>query len=366
MSTFTSVSNIRNIGIDAEMIGFIYQRGFWYFSHEVYEDFASQLEKWMAENDKTIFDITLSCKKFYEKSKKEILKMVKEDRADKNDMIKLEAIFKGCSAYIWLAHGLEEIYMGRLKKEVPKYWAGDPVLFIGDISFPKKKNAHVIFEEKLRSSESLLKIQKQFGWMRIRDSFEDPFSIEELKELREKVKKEKKVPVKKVKAPKEIKQLVEETKELVFYRTYRTDVFYELLFLARPIFKKYGKKLGLEFQEMRNCRIEDLINGVVKKYPHLVTAAQYKSDYAFFDEDVVLEEKLSSEEIRGSIAFMGVAKGIVKIVGSVKDLSKVGDGDVLVTNMTTPNYLVAMQRAIAFVTDEGGGLPATLLSLRGR
>jgi phosphoenolpyruvate synthase/pyruvate phosphate dikinase len=132
-------------------------------------------------------------------------------------------------------------------------------------------------------------------------------------------------------------------------------VFFELLFLARPIFKKYGEGLGLEFKEMKNCRMDDLINGIVKKYPPLVTVAQYKTDYAFFDDnDVVEEEKIVSEEIKGSIAFMGVAKGTVRIVKSVKDLPKVKDGDILVTNMTTPNYLVAMKRAVAFVTDEGG------------
>ena len=35
-------------------------------------------------------------------------------------------------------------------------------------------------------------------------------------------------------------------------------------------------------------------------------------------------------------------------------MPKLKDGDVLVTNMTTPNYLVAMKKAVAFITDEGG------------
>ena len=336
------------------MIGFVYQRGNWYFSKEIYGKLGEDLEAWMAKHHKTMFDISDSCGKFYKSSKQNILKMVKDGRADKKAMKELEDIFRGCSAYIWLAHGLEEMYMKRLRQEVPKYWSGDIGLFIGDISFPKKKNAHTIFEEKLRSGVSLEKIQKEFGWMRIRDSFEEPFSIEELKEIRQKLKKEKKVSVKKVKAPKEMKKLIEEVQELVFYRTYRTDVYYELLFLARPILKKYGASLGLEFKDIRDCRLDDLVVGVVKKYPFPPIAARYKSSFAFFDENVVEEEKIISQEIKGSIAFLGIAKGIVKIVDSVADLPKVKDGDVLVTNMTTPNYLVAMKRAVAFVTDEGG------------
>ncbi len=354
MSSFTNENNLRNIGIDIEMIGFVYQKGFWYFSKEIYSKLGDDLEKWFEKNHKDIFDISAACEKFYKASKKKIFKMVKEQKADSAAMKELENIFRGCSAYIWLAHGLEEMYMKKLGQEVPKYWDGDLGLFIGDISFPKKKNAHALFEDKLRSGTSLEKIQKEFGWMRIRDSFEEPFSIEELKELREKVKQEKKQAVKKVKAPKEIKKLVEQVQELVFYRTYRTDVYYELLFLARPIIKKYGESLGLKFKEIRDCRIDDLVDGVVKKYPFPPIAAQYKSSFAFFDEDIIQEDKIVSEDIKGSIAFVGIAKGTVKIICSVADLPKVKEGDVLVTNMTTPNYLVAMKRAVAFVTDEGG------------
>lgn len=354
MSLFTQDSDLNNIGINVEVLGFVNQKGSWYMNNEIFTKLADDLERWMVKNNKNIFDISTACEMFYRVSNKKILKMVKDGQVDRMAMEELKNIFRMATNYVWLAHGLEITYTKRLKQEVPKYYNGDVDLFIGDISFPKKKNAHAIFEEKLRVGKDLEKIQKEFGWIRVRDSFEDPFTVEELKEIREKLMQEDKKPAKKIKVPKQIKQLVEETKELVFYRTYRTDVLYELLFLARPIIKKYGENLGLEFKEMRNCRIDDLIKGVVKKYPEIVTAAQYKKDYAFFDEDVIKENKFISQEVKGSIAFMGVTKGIVKIVRSVKDLPDVKDGDVLVTNMTTPNYLVAMKRAVAFVTDEGG------------
>jgi phosphoenolpyruvate synthase/pyruvate phosphate dikinase len=345
---------MRNIGMDIEMLGFVYQNGGWYFSHEILGKLGEDIKKWMAKNNKTIFDISDSCKKFYESSKKKILQIVKDKRADREAMEELWKIFRMNTNYIWLAHGLEESYMKLLKQEVPKHWKGDTELFIGDISFPEKKTVHAIFEDKLRSGEDLLKIQKEFGWIRTRGGFEEPFNIEELKEIREKLKGEKQKPNKKVKVPEEIKQLIEDMRELIFYRTYRTDILYELLFLAMPIIKKYTEGLGLKFKEISNCRIDDLINGVIKKYPDAVNVAQYKNDYAFFDENVVEEDKIISEDIKGSIAFMGIAKGVARIILSVKDLPKIKDGDVLVTNMTTPNYLIAMKRAVAFVTDEGG------------
>jgi phosphohistidine swiveling domain-containing protein len=46
--------------------------------------------------------------------------------------------------------------------------------------------------------------------------------------------------------------------------------------------------------------------------------------------------------------------GKVKILMSVSDLSKMEGGDILVSPMTTPEFVPAMRRASAIVTDEGG------------
>lgn len=47
-------------------------------------------------------------------------------------------------------------------------------------------------------------------------------------------------------------------------------------------------------------------------------------------------------------------KGVVRVVKNKDNLSKVVFGDVLVTTMTTPDMVQVMQKAVAFVTDEGG------------
>ncbi len=50
----------------------------------------------------------------------------------------------------------------------------------------------------------------------------------------------------------------------------------------------------------------------------------------------------------------GVGVGIVKIIKDLSDLSKIKKGDILVTEMTNPDMVVAMQKSSAIVTDEGG------------
>jgi pyruvate,water dikinase len=50
----------------------------------------------------------------------------------------------------------------------------------------------------------------------------------------------------------------------------------------------------------------------------------------------------------------GVASGPVRIVHKLDQLDKVGEGDIIVTEMTTPDMVPAMKRASGIITDEGG------------
>lgn len=58
--------------------------------------------------------------------------------------------------------------------------------------------------------------------------------------------------------------------------------------------------------------------------------------------------------LKGGAASIGMATGTVKIIHSPKEIDKIMEGDVLVTEMTTPDYVPAMKRATAIVTDLGG------------
>ena len=58
--------------------------------------------------------------------------------------------------------------------------------------------------------------------------------------------------------------------------------------------------------------------------------------------------------LSGAPASPGIASGPVKIVSDASQIDKVKDGDVLVAEMTTPDFVPAMKRAVAIVTDRGG------------
>jgi pyruvate,water dikinase len=58
--------------------------------------------------------------------------------------------------------------------------------------------------------------------------------------------------------------------------------------------------------------------------------------------------------VRGLGAAPGRAGGPVRLLSSVEDAAKLAPGDVLVTHMTSPDWVPLMRRAAAIVTDSGG------------
>jgi len=72
-------------------------------------------------------------------------------------------------------------------------------------------------------------------------------------------------------------------------------------------------------------------------------------------ETVAAGPEIEAEAIlTGSPASPGVASGPVKLVPDPSQIDKVLEGDILVAEMTTPDFVPAMKRAAAIVTDRGG------------
>ncbi len=58
--------------------------------------------------------------------------------------------------------------------------------------------------------------------------------------------------------------------------------------------------------------------------------------------------------LAGAAASPGIASGPVKIIPDASQIDRVYDGDIMVTEMTTPDFVPAMKRAAAIVTNRGG------------
>ena len=62
----------------------------------------------------------------------------------------------------------------------------------------------------------------------------------------------------------------------------------------------------------------------------------------------------TGNELKGTTAYKGLAKGIARIVLDPFKVKRFDKGDILITGMTRPEFLSLMKKASAFVTDAGG------------
>ncbi len=69
------------------------------------------------------------------------------------------------------------------------------------------------------------------------------------------------------------------------------------------------------------------------------------------NEEVMIERR---PLVKGLAASPGMASGIVRQIKDITEISRVQQGDILVTVMTNPDMIPALKRAAAVVTDEGG------------
>lgn len=73
-------------------------------------------------------------------------------------------------------------------------------------------------------------------------------------------------------------------------------------------------------------------------------------------DDKILEKEIGKMAVilEGAPASPGIKSGPVKILKSAKEINKIIAGDVLVAEQTNPDYVPAMKKATAIITDKGG------------
>lgn len=72
------------------------------------------------------------------------------------------------------------------------------------------------------------------------------------------------------------------------------------------------------------------------------------------DINFVEETFKKAKQLKGSPAQLGYAKGFVRRLMGHRQISLLREGEILISPMTIPDFVPAMKKAAAFVTDEGG------------
>jgi phosphoenolpyruvate synthase/pyruvate phosphate dikinase len=161
---------------------------------------------------------------------------------------------------------------------------------------------------------------------------------------------------------------------IVFFKDWRDDArrfhayHWSFLFdLLGQKFHVHRDDIGyLTLDEIEKAIESDILDKKIierRKNGCIVTLAKKGLTMRVLDESIPqkyqdiaseVEHREQEKVVRGKIAQTGLVRGIVRVIRSYHDIKRVQDGDILVANTTHPNYLPAMQKAAAFVTNEGG------------
>ena len=94
-------------------------------------------------------------------------------------------------------------------------------------------------------------------------------------------------------------------------------------------------------------------SGFIYTQDHLYVGAKRKDIEKKFCIKFESEEVEYTNKLKGIVAQKGKIRGRVRRIMGHKDISKIKEGEILVAPMTMPDFIPAMKKASAFVTDEG-------------
>lgn len=200
--------------------------------------------------------------------------------------------------------------------------------------------------------------------------------VQELKSLPAKAVQEKKRIIKKYKLSKNIAKI----SSRLGYSIWWQDLRKYYIFLANHqidlFLREFSKRFSIDFNDLHYYNISEMSSLVAqnKKIPTSEIRQRYRNLLVYYSEknnslkyvsgkvakkiyDQFMDVKLEGDtrELKGVVVSQGAKiKGKVRILLSIKDFNKMRKGEVLVTAMTSPDYITAIKKASAIVTDEGG------------
>ena len=176
-----------------------------------------------------------------------------------------------------------------------------------------------------------------------------------------------------------IKNILIAMRDFIYLQTLLSESYTRMMFMGKisimkeivyRIHKDIESYVSLDFDEQREV-IYDAKNYDVYVEKNKYGKARIKIDSyrkIFKGKDIkLLKQKVNdyclsfvkkkmqnANVISGTSVNGGIVKGKAKIIKTMKDLDKIHTGDILIADMTSPDYVTVFNKVAAFVTDEGG------------
>lgn len=217
------------------------------------------------------------------------------------------------------------------------------------------------FEEFMKGSEKLNEKNPELELQKIID-------------MNKNIENRKKELIKKKPINDETKKLLEITKIIAPLHDRRKELFLRTIYSIDTARIEIAKRYNYTINQLSTFEVEDIIklkenknaidkNEADKRFKEcLLMIDTKKNQWEYFhgkEASKIASKELDRDfdeidEFHGMIASPGNVTGPVRILYGLKDMDKVQKGDVIVTSMTKPEFIPALRKAAAIITEEGG------------
>ncbi|OGK41216.1 hypothetical protein A3A74_04195 [Candidatus Roizmanbacteria bacterium RIFCSPLOWO2_01_FULL_35_13] len=238
--------------------------------------------------------------------------------------------------------------------------------------------------EKNRNNLSKKKFQKlyqQYKWLSCLDLHNESWTEEQFAEAIDAFKIQPSKDIKpfakyadKLQISQDDFQYLQIAQRFVYIKDARDDFRRQGVYYVLPFFAEIAKRMGIGTKDITYVKSAEVIDFLKRNVPisHKNISERKKAFIMYLDskQNIVcvqgnnihdtlkqlnlLKKDEGVNKIKGMVASRGKVNGIVVIVHGIKDLQKVKDGFILVAITTHPDYTIAMRKAAAIITDEGG------------
>ncbi|MBU0471999.1 MAG: hypothetical protein KKF89_00330 [Nanoarchaeota archaeon] len=344
-------------------------------------------EKWTKiKNSMVEFITKTTAKKLYEMSSKELVNAMK--------------LFHKFYDDFWAYGLIPEIanFGGEsiLKQAVEKNHPKNSIEILEVLSAPEELSFYQLEELELLKlkleSKTLDKHAKKYFWLensygrvKIADIklFEERINevsiekakrkIDEIKSFPERTKKKKEAAIKKYNISPKTQLIGSRLSFSIWWQDYRKQFIFMALHMTSLFAKELEKRYKVSFGDLLLYSKQDLIKlgekgikvekikerkeGFISYYIARKNSGKNyygKEANAIAERYTTIKVDLNLKEIKGMVVSKGKVKGKVKILSGARHFDSFREGEILVTAMTSPEFVVAMRKAKAIVTDEGG------------
>ena len=320
--------------------------------------------------------------------------------------------------YVVYPHSIERFFLTKIREELTKNLKvvnqenrldkslkilTTPIIFDSDQQLVLLNTANLVRNNgwTKKTNELTKKIHEKYTWMTLWDISAKPLSlqyfhdaidaiasshntiniIKEIKQIKKQQNIQKSVlnkELRKINATRLLRDYVNILQTYMFLRTYRKNIISKAHYLLLPLIYEIGNRMKIgkdiifiSYEEM----IDFLKNN--KSFPESILNKRKKAwavtcingniqiiagkkeiqkaiDKYEIDEKLIQIKITKVFSVIGNPACQGKISGHVKIVKNVDELYKIKQGDVIITSMTTPDYMPIFRKLGGIVTDDGG------------